>query len=209
MDLDYKYLEEAQRVAERFLNGINENVRLKENQDRLEWVQQCVQNDLNIKFNNNTNKLGPRKLLHYGVLTKTKSGKELIGFLCNDFFFLVQCSKSLGTQFHFQRNSNVNYKMYKQVVGVLFVFDQIKMVFLSQPILIHNLMISRESTDSVEHGTDSNRVLKLQDNKTKYKIWLLAATVHECSMWTKRISTAKEVYTKVQSYDQRKRKTRK
>lgn len=109
-------MEEAQRVAEKFLNGINENVRTKENQDRLEWVQQCVQNDLNITFNSNTNKLGPRKLLHYGILTKFKSGKELIGFLFNDFFFLVQCSKSLGSQFHFHRNSNVTYKMYKQVL---------------------------------------------------------------------------------------------
>lgn len=71
------------------------------------------------------------------------------------------------------------------------------------------MIISRESTDSVEHGTDSNRVLKLQDNKTKYKILLLAITVHDCSLWTKRIHTAKETYTKVTSLVQRKRKTRK
>lgn len=108
-------MEEALKVAERFLNCVNENVRMKENQDRLNWLQQCVQNDLNLVFNSNTNKLGPRQLLHHSVLKKLKSNKELIGFLFNDFFLLVQPSKSVGTQFLFQRNTNITYKMYKQV----------------------------------------------------------------------------------------------
>lgn len=132
---DRAYLQEALRVADRFLKLINENVRLKENVDRLEWMQYNIQNDLNITFNSLTNKLGQRKLLHYGSLTKVrnkftkqvklyrtfdffqvKSGKELVGFLLNDFFMLVQPSKSLGaTQFSFQRNSNIIYKMYRQV----------------------------------------------------------------------------------------------
>lgn len=112
---DRTYLEEALRLAEQFLNTINENVRIKENQDRLEWLQQCVQCDLNIRFNSDTNKLGPRQLLHHGVLVKMKGNKELIGFLFNDFFMLVQPSKSLGSQFMFQRNNNVGYKLYKQV----------------------------------------------------------------------------------------------
>lgn len=112
---DRTYLEEALRLAEQFLNTINENVRIKENQDRLEWLQQCVQCDLNIRFNSDTNKLGPRQLLHHGVLVKMKGNKELIGFLFNDFFMLIQPSKSLGSQFMFQRNNNVGYKLYKQV----------------------------------------------------------------------------------------------
>lgn len=113
--LDYSYLEEALKVAEKFLNCVNENVRIKENQDRLDWLQQCVQNDLNLVFNSNTNKLGPRQLLHHSVLKKLKTNKELIGFLFNDFFLLVQPSKSVGTQFTFQRNTNIAFKMYKQV----------------------------------------------------------------------------------------------
>lgn len=82
----------------------------------MDWLQQCVQNDLNLTFDTNTNKLGPRQLLHYGILIKLKTNRELLGFLFNDFFMLVQANKSLGSQFSFQRNSNISYKMYKQVI---------------------------------------------------------------------------------------------
>ncbi|XP_044270711.1 intersectin-1 isoform X3 [Tribolium madens] len=188
---DYELLQEALKNAEKFLNDINENVKQKENQERYDWLQRCVQNDLNIVFNSETNKLGPRKLIHFGVLSKVKSGKELIGFLFNDFFLLIQPSKSLGTQFTFQRNSNISYKMYKQ------------------PLLIQDLSISRESTDHVEQGTDSNRVIKIQDNKNKYTLSLLAPTVNECNLWVKRIEKCKEVYNKVDSLSQTRPKTSK
>lgn len=124
---DYPYLEEALKVAEKFLNCVNENVRIKENQDRLDWLQQCVQNDLNLVFNSNTNKLGPRQLLHHSSLKKLKTNKELIGFLFNDFLLLVQPSKSLGMQFSFQRNTNITYKMYKQVPN--FMVSQFGIIF--------------------------------------------------------------------------------
>lgn len=68
---DHAYLVEALQIADRFLKRLNENVRLKENEERLEWIQTNVQQgDLGIMFNSNTNKLGPRKLLHHGILTK-------------------------------------------------------------------------------------------------------------------------------------------
>ncbi|XP_063920516.1 intersectin-1 isoform X2 [Zophobas morio] len=187
---DYESLQEALRDAEKFLNDMNENVRQKENQERYDWLQRCVQNDLNIVFNSETNKLGPRKLSHFGGLSKVKSGKELVGFLFNDFFLLIQPSKSLGTQFTFQRNNNISYKMYKQ------------------PILIQDLTISRESTDHVEQGTDSNRVIKMQDNKNKYTLSLLAPTVNECNLWVKRIEKCKEVYEKVENLSQLRPKTK-
>lgn len=72
--LDRAYLVEALQIADRFLKRLNENVRLKENEERLEWLQNNVQlSDLCINFNSSTNKLGPRKLLHYGILTKVTS----------------------------------------------------------------------------------------------------------------------------------------
>lgn len=71
--LDYESLQEALRNAEKFLNDMNENVRQKENQERYDWLQRCIQNDLNIVFNSETNKLGPRKLMHFGVLTKVRA----------------------------------------------------------------------------------------------------------------------------------------
>ncbi|XP_050500255.1 intersectin-1-like isoform X2 [Diabrotica virgifera virgifera] len=187
---DYKNLQEALILAESFLNSINENVRLKENQDRLNWLQQCVQNDLNIVFNSETNKLGPRQLLHYGIFNKLKSNKELLGFLFNDFFMFVQATKSIGVQFTFQINENVSYKLYKQ------------------PILIQNLMVSRDSSDNIESGTDSNRVLNIQDDKNTYKIALLVHTVSECGLWMKRIESAKEMCSKMFTLSlQNKRKT--
>lgn len=70
--------------------------------------------------------------------------------------------------------------------------------------------MSRESSESVEHGTDSNRVIKIQDEKTGYKIFLLASTVHECSTWTKKIETTRASYQKISLLNkQNKRKTRK
>ena len=52
---------------------VNEGVREKENSDRLEWLQRCVQCDgldEELVFNSMTNSLGPRKFLHFGVLHK-------------------------------------------------------------------------------------------------------------------------------------------
>lgn len=66
-----------------------------------------------------------------------------------------------------------------------------------QPIFVQYLAISRDSTDRVEHGTDSNRVLNMQDERNNYKIALLAPTVHECSSLMKKIEGAKDTYNKV------------
>lgn len=77
-----------------------------------------------------------------------------------------------------------------------------------QPIFIQYLVISRDSTDNVEHGTDSNRVINLHDEKTSYKIALLATTVHECSLLMKRIESAKDAYKKIEIvHQQNKRKS--
>ncbi|KAF5294447.1 hypothetical protein FQR65_LT01573 [Abscondita terminalis] len=180
---DREYLEQALIIADGFLKRLNENVRLKENEERLNWLQNnVILNEFEINFNGNTNKLGPRKLLHYGMLTKVKSGKELVGFLFNDFFMLIQPSKSTGaSQFNFQRNSNVIYKVYKQ------------------PILVKDLRARKVSTDNVESGTDANRVLKVQDKKQI--ISLLTASANDCGLWLKRIDDTRAKYLKVVSWN--------
>lgn len=62
---------EALRCADTLCKQVNEGVRRKENLEHLEWLQIHVNcDDLKIKFNSNTNSLGPRKLLHYGMLQK-------------------------------------------------------------------------------------------------------------------------------------------
>jgi hypothetical protein len=95
-------------------------VREKENSDRLEWLQTHVACDgleEQIVFNSLTNSLGPRKLMHFGILHKAKSGKELIGFLTNDFLLFAQPLKSIpsGQQFSFERNEHHRFKLYRRV----------------------------------------------------------------------------------------------
>lgn len=72
-------------------------------------------------FNSLTNCLGPRKLLHSGKLHKTKSNKELHGFLFNDFLLLTHLVKqfavSSGAEKLFSSKSNAQFKMYKMVSG--------------------------------------------------------------------------------------------
>lgn len=73
-------------------------------------------------YNSLTNSLGSRKFLHYGSLSKTKSGKELVGFLMNDMFLLVVPVKPgtlSGQSFSFDRFSGDLFKIYKQVSFVL------------------------------------------------------------------------------------------
>lgn len=132
---------------------MNEGVREKENSDRLEWLQThviCDGLEEQLVFNSLTNSLGPRKLVHYGILHKvinvftrivaisgeilicrisftqfyvaillqSKSGKELVGFLTNDFLLFVQPIKfSLNCQqFSFERNEHQKFKMYRKVM---------------------------------------------------------------------------------------------
>lgn len=70
ISLDYPYLKTALEKAEDFLKQVNERVRLKENHERFDWMQKYIQTEYNIEFESSTNKLGPRKLLHFGYLTK-------------------------------------------------------------------------------------------------------------------------------------------
>lgn len=69
---DYYNLKTALSQMENFCQEVNESVRQSENNVRLKWVQKHVlQNEPNIiKFNSETNSLGPRQFLHYGILVK-------------------------------------------------------------------------------------------------------------------------------------------
>ena len=97
---------------------------MKENSERLEWLQ--IHTDLHteekalqekITFNSLTNSVGPRKFLHCGILTKTKSEKELVCFLFNDFLLLTTANNQSfnGHQFSFDKHHGVNLKLYRQV----------------------------------------------------------------------------------------------
>ena len=106
---------------------VNEGMRMKENSERLEWLQihvdlQSEEKTLQekITFNSLTNSVGPRRFLHCGVLKKTKSEKELVCFLFNDFILLTYANTSFnGQQFSFDKHHSVNLKIYRQVKSTI------------------------------------------------------------------------------------------
>ncbi|PVD28103.1 hypothetical protein C0Q70_10685 [Pomacea canaliculata] len=118
---DYGNVVEALMRAEELCNQVNEGVRQKENSDRLEWIQRHVHCDgiaENIIFNSVTNCLGPRKLVHTGIVYKVKSNKELLGILFNDFLLFTVASRRLGPSYAASHifDSNMQLKMYKAPV---------------------------------------------------------------------------------------------
>ncbi|XP_066905736.1 intersectin-1 isoform X4 [Halyomorpha halys] len=164
---DRQNLEEALQKAEDLCSQVNEGVREKENSERLEWLQSHVLSDRlsePLIFNSLTNAVGPRKFLHFSALTKTKSGKELIGFLMNDFLLLAQPNRPLGGQFSFERHQNVLFRIYKQ------------------PLLLSDLNI----VGSI--GEPNGVEFRLEYNKT---IFNLSATSHnEKNLWLKKLTLA-------------------
>ncbi|XP_073978678.1 dynamin associated protein 160 isoform X3 [Rhodnius prolixus] len=166
---DRLYLEEALSKAEELCNQINESVREKENTERLEWLQSHVLTEKLTEpliYNSLTNALGPRKFLHFGVLTKTKSGKELVGFLMNDFLLLAQPNRTLGGTFNFERDNNVLFRMYKQP-----------------------LMLSETSiVTTPENGNTGGVELKLEHNRILYN--LSACSPNDRVLWLRKLSLA-------------------
>ncbi|KAK3925091.1 Intersectin-1 [Frankliniella fusca] len=182
---DYSYMVEALAKAEELCNQVNEGVREKENSDRLEWLQQHVQCDglsEQIEFNSLTNSLGPRKFLHHGVLVKAKSGKELMGFLLNDFLMLTRPAKPLaGKQFSFDKNTGVPYKLYRN------------------PMILSDIVVSDNSgkTSPAESLSDSNdsRELRIDSSSNANLSYiLLAPSMTERNLWIKKLDHAKRQF---------------
>jgi hypothetical protein len=46
---------------------------------------------------------------------QAKSGKELVGFLMNDFLLLAQPPKPIGNIFTFEKCANTTLKLYRKV----------------------------------------------------------------------------------------------
>ena len=51
----------------------------------------------------------------YFVCFQAKSGKELVGFLMNDFLLLAQPPKPVGNIFSFEKYANSLFKLYRKV----------------------------------------------------------------------------------------------
>uniref|UniRef100_A0A2K6G6N7 Intersectin 2 n=1 Tax=Propithecus coquereli TaxID=379532 RepID=A0A2K6G6N7_PROCO len=174
--VDHSSLKLALERAEELCSQVNEGVREKENSDRLEWIQahvQCEGLAEQLIFNSLTNCLGPRKLLHSGKLYKTKSNKELHGFLFNDFLLLTymvkQFAVSSGSEKLFSSKSNAQFKMYKTPI------------FLNEVLV--KLPTDPSSDEPVFHISHIDRVYTLRTDN-----------INERTAWVQKIKAASEQY---------------
>ncbi|KAI4587466.1 hypothetical protein MJG53_005253 [Ovis ammon polii x Ovis aries] len=174
--VDHSSLKQALERAEELCSQVNEGVREKENSDRLEWIQTHVQCDglaEQLVFNSLTNCLGPRKLLHSGKLYKTKSNKELHGFLFNDFLLLTYMVKqfvvSSASEKLFSSKSNAQFKMYKTPI------------FLNEALV--KLPTDPSSDEPVFHISHIDRVYTLRTDN-----------INERTAWVQKIKAASEQY---------------
>uniref|UniRef100_A0A8D9BKH2 Intersectin-2 n=2 Tax=Cacopsylla melanoneura TaxID=428564 RepID=A0A8D9BKH2_9HEMI len=178
---DRPYLEEALAKAEEFCTQVNEGVREKQNSDRLEWLQTHILQDNqdvtlpeSIVFNSLTNSIGPRKFLHHGSLSKTKSGKELTAFLLNDMLLLTiavggggPLSRTGGNVVDFDTPSKAMLKLYKP------------------PLLLNEINVLTTV------GDESSTEIKLEHNKSTI-ISLSTSNPNERNLWIKKLSQAQK-----------------
>lgn len=174
--VDHSSLKLALERAEELCSQVNEGVREKENSDRLEWIQahvQCEGLAEQLIFNSLTNCLGPRKLLYSGKLYKTKSNKELHGFLFNDFLLLTylvrQFAASSGSEKLFSSKSSAQFKMYKTPI------------FLNEVLV--KLPTDPSSDEPVFHISHIDRVYTLRTDN-----------INERTAWVQKIKAASEQY---------------
>ncbi|XP_021964596.1 intersectin-2 isoform X1 [Folsomia candida] len=168
---DRQNLEEALIKAEELCAQVNEGVREKENSDRLEWMQshiQCEGLEERLIFNSLTNQLGPRKFLHHGILHKTKSGKQIVGFLFNDFLLLAQPNKLLSTSFSFDRHKTMKFKIYRK------------------PLFLNEIWIEESVSEN-----ENEFAVGIENNKGSW-MYVTAPGISEKRLWLKSIREAKK-----------------
>ncbi|XP_075552578.1 dynamin associated protein 160 [Dermacentor variabilis] len=174
---DRGYLDEALEKAEQLCTQINEAVKERENADQLEWAQahiQCNGISERLVFNSLTNILGSRKFLHSGSLTKVKSGKELVGFLFNDFLLLAQPMRDVGrvtNVFMSDKAMNASYKLYKQ------------------PLFLNTVLVE----DGSDGGSPSDDTFQISVPDAPRSVFR-AANANEKLLWVKKIKEAAHNY---------------
>jgi len=177
---DYQNVKEAFEKAEELCVQVNEGVREKENSERLEWLQtnvkcepQSADGDLtseSIVFNSLTNNLGPRKFLHAGSLVKVKSGKELVGFLFNDFLLLTIPAKPSSKPFVMDVEADMALKTYRK------------------PLFLNEVEVSPAS--SASGGDEEETAFHLLVGVNKEPLRLSATSRNEKLTWVRKILEA-------------------
>lgn len=185
---DYYYIEKALKLSKELCEQVNEGTRHKENTERLEWLQIHVDSaknpeltlDEKLTFNSTTNLMGPRKFLHFGLLRKSKSSREIIAFLFNDFLLLTYPNKSVAPQFSFDKHHDLILKLYKKPIFL----DEIKIV---------DMMMEehQQKTDKAEFGIEM--LLDNHDHGSKLLLFD-ASSIHDKKLWMQKLNNAIDQY---------------
>ncbi|UJR22027.1 hypothetical protein I4U23_025094 [Adineta vaga] len=123
---DYLSIKQAFDCARQLNERINTQISEQESSSRLDWLQHHLTfgSDENcsdgylfdelVKFNSLNRYHIQRQLLLHGLVIKVSSGKELLGFLFNDFLLLatMKSSNNWHTQI-FERKTNFQLKLYR------------------------------------------------------------------------------------------------
>ena len=139
--------------------------------------------DEKLSFNSITNLMGPRKFLHHGLLKKSKSNKEIVAFLCNDFLLLTYPDKSVAPQFSFEKHFDIKLKLYKKPI----LLDQFS-------VLDHGPEKRKSVTninDQVEFG------IEIMGSVETYGFTYLhfeAQHIHDRKLWMQKLNEAIQNY---------------
>ena len=144
--------------------------------------------------------MGPRKFLHYGLLRKAKTGKELVAFLFNDFLLLTYPSRSVAPQFHFDKHHNIKLRLYK------------KPIFLDEIDVLewdgnggkrkNSTQITNSDVNSKEFGIEF--LLDNQDYGSKIMMFE-AQNIHDRKLWLQNLKEAAEKYREKVEQDKTKK----
>ncbi|KFD54408.1 hypothetical protein M513_04751 [Trichuris suis] len=116
---DFGNLEQAIFDLRALCDDVNRLASQAENLHMLHWCQCHIRCDSllpTMVFNASTNRLGPRKFIHSGILYKAKSNRLLVGFLFNDFLMLTTPDEPIGDPSTFKVHANCEsiFSLYKK-----------------------------------------------------------------------------------------------
>lgn len=187
--VDYNDCFESLKRAKQLCVEMNEICRETDNIDKLFWLQKNILMSRKhslcpIDFNSETQFLGPRTLIRYGVLEKHSSSKVLIGFLFNDFFMLVFSDKK-----SLKLNNVLDFFQDKDALSAKYRLQM-------RPLLLDTIKII--NIPSFESIVDP-RVFRLQIKSEGRNITLRANSSSDCNKWLNEIYKAQDNFLKIQN----------
>ena len=145
--------------------------------------------DEKLTFNSTTNIMGQRRFLNHGLLRKSKSNKEIVAFLFNDFLLLTYPhNKTIGnTQFSFDKHHDVKLRLYR------------KPIFLDEMTIVTDGFEKRKSVTNFNYESENGKefgIEMLLDNHTfGSKVMMFEAqSIHDRKLWIQHLNDAVENY---------------